>query len=104
MKRTSPSQLENSEYEASASSSWFLGFRIFLLIFFAVLLTLWFLAPISTTWIEQFYSQGIYKTVSTWLVPILSATNISISGIIALVLLLSLIISLLASLRVGENT
>ncbi len=80
-----------------------IGFRILLLLLFITLLTLWFLVPISKTQVEQIYSQGIYATTTNWLVPLISQTNISISGIFALILLLSLIISFFSSLKPSKR-
>ncbi len=87
-------QTDNPENQLPA-----IGFRVFLLLLLAALLVLWFLAPMNKTQIEQVYSQGIYTNTTTWLVPLISQTNISISGIVALVFVFSFIISLLLSLR-----
>ena len=87
------SQLKNNETDEPENQLPAIGFRIFLLLLFAALLALWFLAPISKTQIEQIYSQGIYTTTTNWLVPLISQTNISISGVATLVFLFSIIIS-----------
>lgn len=80
-----------------------LGFRIFLLLFLTTLLALWFLFPLNPTWIEQVYSQGIYVTLSNWLVPLLDKINISVTGIILAILLLCLVFSFLSSLKRGKR-
>ena len=80
-----------------------IGFRIFLLLFFVTLLILWVLVPISKTHIEQVYSQGIYVTITTWLVPLTSKTSVPITGIILALFAFSTILGLFFSLRRGKS-
>ncbi len=93
------SQSVNTKHNISEDYSVAIGFRIFLLFFFIALLVIWFLVPISKTQVEQIYSQGIYATTANWLVPLLSRTGVSITGIVLTLFAFSVIFSFFFSLR-----